>query len=358
MGACGTLFKLHKGGKGLELTPRKKAILAEIVKAHIQTGEPIGSKILSQRLVSSPSTATLRNEMSELTEMGYLEQPHTSAGRQPTSKAYRLYVSELMGKQDLSNEGKEIIDTMLSGVRPDVDSIGSSAAEILSNLTGLPAISASGTGMGVKIKKVSLLPMGRGAAVVFVITDDGRTRSRLVRTSGPFTPELALRFENIAASKICGKEASQLDKAYLQAIAISAGFDALSLAPLFSCVFEMAKELRAARVDTFGEANLFSLCPSDADAKRMLEILHTGDAVHSILSKVNTPVGVVFGDDTDYFELAPTGMVVASYGDNKLGRIAVIGPTRMAYESIMPCAEYLAARVGALMNEVLKGLEE
>lgn len=343
----------------MELTPRKKAILAEIVKAHIETGEPIGSKTISQRLKDSPSTATIRNEMSELSDLGYLEQPHTSAGRQPTSKAYRLYVSELMGKRDLSDEGKEIIDTMLQSVRPDIESLGSSAAEILSNLTGLPTVSASGTQNGVRIRKVSLLPMGRGAAVVFVISDDGRTRSRLVRLGAPFTAELGIRFDNITASKICGKEISQLDKAYLQGIAISAGFDALALAPLLSSVFDMAKELRSARVNMGGEANLLTLCDSESAARRVLELLKAGDAVHRILSQVETPVGVVFGDDTEYGELAPTGMVVASYGDSGgVGKIAVIGPTRMAYESIIPSATYLANRVGAMMNEMLKGLEE
>ena len=343
----------------MELTPRKKAILAEIVKAHIETGEPIGSKILSQRLASSPSTATLRNEMSELCEMGYLEQPHTSAGRLPTSKAYRLYVSELMGKKDLSLEGKEIIDTMLSCVRPDIESIGSSAAEILSHLTGLPVISAPGIRTGIRIRKVSLLEVGRDTAVVFVITDDGRTRSRLVRIGQTFTNELLLRFDNISSAKICGREVSSLDRAYLQAIAISAGFDALALAPLLSCVFEMAKELRATKVDMEGEASLFSLCDSEATARRVLELLRTGDAVHSILSRVESPVGVVFGDDTQYGELGTTGMVVASYGqDGEKGKIAVIGPTRMAYESIIPSASYLARRVGEVMSEVLKGLEE
>lgn len=343
----------------MELTPRKKAILAEIVKAHIETGEPIGSKILSLRLKDSPSTATLRNEMSELSEMGYLEQPHTSAGRQPTSKAYRLYVSELMGKRDLSHEGKEIIDTMLEGVRPDPESIGSAATEILSTLTGLPVISAPGKQTGVIIKRVSLLPMGRGAAVVFVISDDGRTRSRLIRLSSPFTPELSIRFDNIVNSKICGREASSLDKAYLQAVAISAGFDALSLAPLLSSVFDMARELRTSKVDMGGEANLFSLCGDDASARRVLELLRTSEAVYNILSKVSTPVGVVFGDDTEYGELAPTGLVVASYSeDDTAGKIAVIGPTRMAYESIIPSATYLAQRVGAIISEMLKGLEE
>ena len=121
----------------------------------------------------------------------------------------------------------------------------------------------------------------------------------------------------------------------------------------------MARELRATKVDMGGEANLFSLCDSETSAKRVLELLKTSEAVHGILSKVNAPVGVVFGDDTEYGELAPTGMVVASYGDNEAkGKIAVIGPTRMAYENIIPSATYLAQRVGALMNEMLKGLEE
>lgn len=346
-------------GEYMELSPRKKAIIAEIVKAHIESGEPIGSKILATRLPNAPSSATLRNEMSELCEMGYLEQPHTSAGRLPTSKAYRLYVSELMGKSSLSSEGKDIIDSMLDTIRPDPETLGTSAAEILSELTGLPAISASGIIQGIRLKKVSLLPMGRGAAVVFVISDDGRTRSRLVRCQAPFTAALSARFDDIVSNKVCGIDVSKLDMAYLQSIVVSAGLDALSLAPLLSCVFDMAKELKTAQVNLGGAANLFSVCPTDMQARRILELLRTGEAVHSIFSGLTSPVGVIFGDDTQYSELSPTGMVVASYGDmNQLGRIAVIGPTRMAYESILPSVEYLAQRVGSIMTELLTGLED
>ncbi len=343
----------------MELTPRKKAIIAEIVKAHIETGEPIGSKILALRMKDAPSTATLRNEMSELCEMGYLEQPHTSAGRLPTGKAYRLYVSELMGKKTLDSEGKEIIDSMLRSVRPDPETLGSSAAEILSQLTGLTTVSASGVKGDVRLKKASLLPMGRGSAVVFVISDDGRTRSRLVRCDGVLTPSLITRFDNIVSGQVCGQDITRLDMAYLQSIVVSAGLDALALAPLLSCVFDLAGEFKNTRVNMGGTANLFSVCPTDGQVKRILELLRTGDAVYSIFSAVSDPVGVVFGDDTDYTELAPTGMVVASYGEGgNLGRIAVIGPTRMAYENILPSVEYLAQRVGNIMTEVLRGLEE
>jgi heat-inducible transcriptional repressor len=343
----------------MELSPRKKAIISEIVKAHIETGEPIGSKILATRMANAPSTATLRNEMSELCDLGYLEQPHTSAGRLPTGKAYRLYVSELMGKSTLSDEGREIIDNMLDSVRPDPETLATSAAEILSELTGLPCIAASGVQAGARLKKVSLMPMSRTSAIVFIISEDGRTRSRLVRSQTVFTQELVNLFESIAANKVCGKDISLLDMAYLQSIVVSAGLDALSLAPLFSCVFDMAGELKNSRVNMGGTANLFSICPTDTQARQILDILRTSDAVQSIFSGITSPVGVVFGDDTNYSELAPTGMVVATYGDGKeLGRIAVIGPTRMAYDSILPSVEYLAKRVGKIMTELLTGLED
>ena len=343
----------------MELTPRKKAIIGEIVKAHIETGEPIGSKILATRLEGSPSSATLRNEMSELCDMGYLEQPHTSAGRVPTSKAYRLYVTELMGKQKLSDESKQIIDHMLSSARHDPESLGASAAEILSNLTGLPTISVPSSYDGVRLKKVSLMPMGKEAAIIFVVTDDGRTRSRLVRSSSQFTPSLVKKFEDIAAQKICTVDASRLDMPYLQGMVASAGMDALTIAPLLSCVFDMAAELKNAQIKLGGTANLFSVCRGDNEARRIIDLLGTNEAVYSILSRIDVPVGVLFGDDTNYIELKPTGMIVASYGeDREFGRIAVIGPTRMAYERILPSVEYLAYRVGNIMSEVLKGLEE
>ncbi len=343
----------------MELTQRKRAILSEIVKAHIENGEPIGSKILALRLSDAPSSATLRNEMSDLCEMGYLKQPHTSAGRLPTAKAYRLYVAELMDRKSLSGEGRKIIDSMLDTIRPDPETVFTSAAEILSELTGLPSITATGIGKGVRLKKVSLMPMGRGSAVVFVISDDGRTRSRLVRCQTPFTPALLTRFDSIVTEKVCGKDLSTLDMAYLQSLVVSAGLDALALAPVLSCVFDMAGELKDAKINMGGAANIFSLCPSDYEARRILDLLRTGEAVQNILSAVKEPVGVVFGDDTYYDELAPTGMVVASLGDSfELGRIAVIGPTRMAYDTILPSVEYLALRVGKIMNEVLKGLEE
>lgn len=343
----------------MELTPRKKAILAEIVRAHIETGEPIGSKILAEKLPNAPSTATLRNEMSDLCEMGYLDQPHTSAGRVPTSKAYRLYVTELMKPEKLSEEGRSVVDGMLSTISPDPESIGVAAAGILSELTGLPALVASNADRSIRIKRVTLLPMGRSSAVVFIIADDGRAKSRLVRCDTPLTPSLINRFDRIVSEKVCGMDAGVLDMAYLQSIVVLAGLDALGIAPLLSNVFDLAQQMNSAQVKVVGTANLFSICRGDVEAKKILELLSGSDTVSDIISSVTDSVGIIFGDDTAYTELKPTGMIVASYGDERqYGKIALIGPTRMSYGELLPSVEYLAARVGNIMSDVLKGLED
>ncbi len=356
---CLRVLKITKGVFRLELTPRKKLILAEIVKAYTENGEPIGSKILAARLPNAPSTATLRNEMSELTAMGYLSQPHTSAGRVPTSKAYRLYVSELMKQEALSEEGKRVVDRLLDEISPDPENIGASAAEVLSTLTGLPVVVASNSESAVRLKKVNLLPMGRSSAVVFAITDDGRTKSRLVRPGYPLSEELIRNFNRIATDNIIERDVASLDKAYLQTVTMKAGLGALEIAPLIAAVFDLAAQFKVNDVKLVGTANLFTAFSEELDAGRLLECLNGNEAVGRILSEVTEPVGVVFGDDTEYTELRPTGMIVARFGDQKqFGKIAVIGPTRMSYGKLMPSVKYLAERVGSMMSELLRGLEE
>lgn len=343
----------------MDLSPRKRAILTEIVRFHIETGEPIGSKILAERMKDAPSTATLRNEMSELSGMGYLEQPHTSAGRIPTSRAYRLYVTELMKQEDLSEERKSVVDGMLSTARTDPENIGVSAATILSELTGLPVLVAANLDREIKIKKVSLLPMGRTSAVIFVVADDGRAKSRLVCLEDAITAELAELFERISTENICGKSVEELDMGYLQSLVMLAGLEALKIAPLLSAVFELGSQLKQAEIRLIGSVNLFSQFANGTEARKLLEVLSGNDTVTDIFSSVTDPVGVVFGDDTVYNELKPAGMIVAGYGDGgKLGKIALIGPTRMSYGKLKPCVEYLADRVGNIMSDVLKGLED
>ena len=142
----------------MELTPRKQAVLKAIVKAYIETGEPVGSKILTQLLENAPSSATLRNEMSELCDLGLLHQPHTSAGRVPTVGGFKLYVDSLMSKSEVAEDTADLIDKALREISCEPEGIPAAAAQLLSKLTGFPAIACLMTEQSPRIKKIELLP--------------------------------------------------------------------------------------------------------------------------------------------------------------------------------------------------------
>ena len=207
----------------MELSPRKKQILAAIVKTYIETGEPVGSKALSQVLDLGLSPATLRNEMSDLCELGYLEQPHTSAGRIPTSAGYRLYIKQLMTPAQPDEETKAAIDDALESTVSDPERMVGTAGQVLADLTGLPALSATVANETAAVKRVEVIPMGRRSVLLVLITSDGAARSRLCRTDYPLSPGLLERFARLAAAEIEGAELSAFQPALLQTLVAGAG---------------------------------------------------------------------------------------------------------------------------------------
>lgn len=344
----------------MELTPRKQAVLKAIVKAYIETGEPIGSKNLTFLLENAPSSATLRNEMSELCELGFLKQPHTSAGRIPTSSGYRFYVESLAGNEEPASEVKSFIDDSLSGYNCEPENIPVLAAQTLSQLTGLPAISCLVTVKPPIIKRIEILPIGRYSSMLLIITDDGRTRSRTFRKGSNFTGEFEEQFSSILRSKVIGKRVNELNKAYLQNVIASAGLYALELMPLLSVVFEMAFEIEETDVKLKGENALYNICGDEASARRVLSLIKQRNPIISILENVGDGVGAVFGTDTVYNELDFGTFVAAKFegSDKYQGYIGVIGPNRMSYEQIMPVTKYIAKRLTEIMTEAQKDMED
>ena len=344
----------------MELTPRKQAVLKAIVKAYIETGEPIGSKNLTFLLENAPSSATLRNEMSELCELGFLEQPHTSAGRIPTSRGYRFYVESLSEKRELDASVKGFIDSSLEDVNCEIEEIPNSATKVLSALTGLPAISCLITVKPPIVKRIELLNIGRFSSMLLIITDDGRTRSKTFRKGRGFTDAIEEQFKAILKKRIVGKQVSELNKAYLQNLIAEAGLYSLELMPLLSLVFEIAAEIEETDVKLKGENALYNICGDETSARRVLSLIKQRDPIISILENVGDGVGAVFGTDTVYSELNFGTFIAAKFksADKYQGYIGVIGPNRMSYEQIMPGIEYIAERLTEIMTEAQKDMED
>ncbi len=351
---------MQKGGVFLELSQRKKAILSAIVKLHIASGEPIGSKILCDILENAPSSATLRNEMSALCDMGFLSQPHTSAGRVPTALGYKLYVESLMNRDAVNPEHKQYIDSVLSPSNCDPEKMPDAACKVLSEITGLPSLVANISANGPAVKRVELFKMGNRSAMLILITTDGRSRSRLVSIPTVMDADLVAKFDKLVTARILKKRTEELSPAAQQNIYIAAGMDALPLMPLLSSLFDMISDINNTNVSMAGQTKLFTLGLGKADADKIISLLGSRDTLMSILADDVSPVGVIFGRDTVYSVLHPSSIIFAKYnaGEKNTGCVGVIGPTRMSYEQIIPSIEYTAKRMDSLLTATFKDMEE
>ncbi len=341
----------------IELTPRKQAVLKAIVKAYIETGEPIGSKLLTGLIDNAPSSATLRSEMNELVSMGLLEQPHTSAGRIPTSDGLKLYVNNLMVKNEILSDHKSLIDKGFESITELPEKIPAKAAEILSDLTHLPVIACVLTPDTATVKKVELLNITHNTVMLLVVMSDSRTRNRIFRLSDDFTPELIEKFKQLVNTKIKGKLLKDLCVGYMQSIVASQGLDAFKLMPLFTALFDTANEIENTAVDLSGVSRLYNICGNQEKAKRIISLVERRDPIISLFECMGN--GVVFGKDTGYNEFQSDTLIAAKFTSDKYkGYIALIGPNRLSYEQLIPTIEYTAERLSEVINAAQKDMED
>lgn len=344
----------------MELSPRKQAVLAAVTKAYIKTGEPVGSKALTALLKNAPSAATLRNEMSELCDMGLLAQPHTSAGRIPTSSGFKLYVNSLMTPEKLSDVMKRRIDSKLSGLHCAPEKIPTEAGNLLSDLTGLPAVVCFKTDGSPKIRNAEIFPVSKGSVMLLIVTADGRTRHTVLRLGADYTKGYAEKCRDIIVRRINGRRTDELTRGYMQSVAAEAGTDAFALMSLFSALFESAAGIESSGVFLLGEQRLYGICESQAAAKRILSLVALREPMLTLTERFDGNVGTVFGRDSGFRELENNTIIAAKYygSDRFKGTLSVIGPNRMSYGQIIPSVEYTALRLTEIMTGAQKDMED
>ena len=343
----------------MELTPRKMAVLAAVVRTYIETGEPVGSKVLAELLENAPSSATLRNEMSDLCSLGFLAQPHTSAGRVPTSRGYNLYINTLMEPQNLENNTKDFINIHLGSVGCDPQNIPKYAADALSELTGLPAVSGFTVGKNVTLKKVEILSISARSGILLVVTSDGRTDSRMVRLSDGIDEAFKDNLYNVVNKNLKNKPLSEFNKAGLQNLMAALGFDSFSLMPVLTETYDMAEQLGNSRIQISGISNLYNLF-GETDANKLLGLVSNSDSLLSVLTEPSEKTQVIFGNELKISELEGKVIVLSDYSWNNgfCGKIGVIGNSRMSYEQIIPSIEYVASKLTGLMTEAKLDMED
>ena len=339
----------------MELSGRKEQILSAVVERFITTGEPVGSKLLAAMLPLSVSPATIRNEMAYLSEKGYLDQPHTSAGRIPSDKGYRYYIDRLLQNYAPSEADMFRILSRIDHSEGDSNEILAQICEILAELTGCAAAASSPDPEGSRIKSARLVPVGKRNVMVLVATDAGALKSRIARLEREPNYETTELFYNVVSAHFTDVPADGITTAGIQSAAASLGEKALELMPLLVSFYECASAASQATVTVRGQSNLLRIPELRACASEIIELLNDGEAAQRLLQIASdAPVELSIGAENEFGCLRGATIIRASYrpGEGRGGTVAVIGPTKSDYPRIIPLVKYISGVAGAVLGEL------
>ncbi|HLA08511.1 MAG TPA: heat-inducible transcriptional repressor HrcA [Anaerolineales bacterium] len=342
-----------------ELTERQKTLLLLIIRDHIESAQPIGSKRLVEHYHLDLSSATIRNEMAALTEMGYLRQPHTSAGRVPSEEGYRYFVSQMMYNVELPEAVQHTISHQFHQSRADTDQWMTLAASILAHQSqGLSVITAPHADRA-RFKHVELIStQGRQILMVLVLAG-GEVSQQILSLAEPVTQE---RLSQTAARLNALLAGLAMDGI----AALTTRPDALDQDILILIQQEMRRtsESNSGEIYTDGLTNMLSepeFAESD-DARRALKIFEERSTLKELLARTttNSNIGglqVLIGGEGGWEELSQCSMVIARYGVPGIvsGTLGVLGPMRMSYARTIPMVRFVAGILSDLVNDTMVG---
>lgn len=330
----------------MDLSERKLKILQAIVGDYIRSAEPVGSRTLSKKYDMGISAATIRNEMSDLEEMGLLTHPHTSAGRVPSDKAYRLYVNSLMQKYELPESEKKVIEDQISSNIMELDRTLQKASHLLSELTNLTAFAMTPTQDDNRLKYVNILPVDERTVVLMIVAESGKITNTAVRLKTEYDPRQLELLSKVLTHNYKGHRLTSiltLDIIKDMEKDIAAlGKVAEDIIPSFIKTLE-----NMLNVDLYVEGldKIFYI-PEYADlnrAKMFMEMVSRKVELENILLNRDSGVIITIGGEHAEENMKDCSLITATYcvDGRCVGKLGVVGPTRMKYDEVTSVIEYL-----------------
>ncbi len=341
----------------MELDNRKLRILSAIVETYIATGEPVGSKLVASLLDGEVSSATVRNEMAVLFELGLLEQPHTSAGRVPSHLGYRLYLDELMRKKPLTPKEKQEIEALFNLRNPDPDRLLEDAARTLAEHTGCAVISTALTKESAKVRKIELIPATSRTVVILLIASNGMVKNKVCRVDFLLTPKVVEFFQNFANGHLAGQSINEITKKYLGSVAFTLGEEYVDIfAPLLSAIYDLCRECSDGQIYRSGTSNLLEYEDLRQVANQLFRVINSREAVMELIGRDEDGIRVFVGQENPNSVFADSSVIVSRYriGADNTGAMGLIGPIRMDYARLIPHLEYFSKTLGRLLESTLE----
>lgn len=329
----------------MELTARKKQILKIVVESYIDTAEPLGSKAIAERMPEKVSSATVRNELADLSDMGYLEQPHTSAGRIPSPLGYRLYVNELMEHKSLPEEEAQRINDTLRRELKGTDQMIAKTGQMVSAFMDYPTYAAADHIAAATVRRFELIAVDSTSVIAVVMLSDSRVKSQLLHLSLPLTAEMLPELSHLLNTHFTTISGEEMNTRLMNLSDQVSGQWFLLLNQVVEYAAELLKETQQHEVFTNGASQLLKF-PEFRDIDKAHNLMHF---MVDSKEQLPMPVGdqsmqILIGPENVNQALKESSVVMASYdiGDGMRGLVGVVGPTRMDYATVAARLSYFA----------------
>ncbi len=336
------------------LDERKKRILEAVIEEYNATAEPVGSTKIANDYKLGFSPATIRNEMANLEELGYLEQPHVSAGRIPSSQGYRFYVDSIMQEKKLTPSEKQVIDQMLKEDVTKFETLIKEASNIIARLTNYASIAIGPAMDSCQVEEIKLVKIGQDRLMIVILADNGIIKESIIKYTGQIPEENIEIFNNYLNYKLKGMNFNDIYENINEYVENELHNISNNIVPL---VVELNNLLVNNNVDIYmdGAKNLLNLpeLKKEETLKNFLNIIETQDALKEMLkNSYDGNINVYIGQENAFDDLKDFTIITykQKINDKELGTIGLIGPKRMDYKKVIPVIKY----VGDVIQEKIK----
>lgn len=336
---------------------RRQKILAAIVEQYIATGEPVGSKALLDKLDVSVSSATIRNDMAALTQMGFIYQPHTSAGRIPTQSGYRYYVDNLMRVRELGETERRHIEAGVDSRSGDPEALLKTAGEALVSFTNFASISTAPSDEHATIRNIEMVQISPRVAMVVLLTSTGILKSKACRADVEITADVVDTFHSIVREHFIGKSLADIGTVFIQTIVASLGAKALAMSAPLVTIADLVNEASQTQIHLGGQNKLLDYKDYEDNSGELINFLHREEPLSMLLEdnkSGSAGIEVRIGSENRYKELSNSTTIISRYkiGGGAMGAIGIIGPTRMDYSKMISGLQYLSDIISTVLSEV------
>lgn len=341
----------------MQLDERKTKILQAIIRNYLETGEPVGSRTISKYTDLNLSSATIRNEMADLEEMGYIIQPHTSAGRIPSDKGYRLYVDTMMEQKD--KELQEMKEMMLEK-EDKMDTLLKQVAKLLAVNTNYASMISAPAVHKNKLKFIQLSRVDVNQMLAVIVMEGNVIRNNILPVSEELSDENILKLNILLNTHLNGLAIEEINLAMIQNLKQQAGIHSEIISNVVDAIAEGIKADEDLEIYTSGTNNIFKY-PELADQQRASEIINTfeekqmlTELVQDTLSDENsTGIQVYIGDETPISSMKDCSVVTATYelGEGMRGTVGIIGPKRMDYDKVVDALKTITHQLDELYKK-------